>query len=154
MSRKKIYDKENIVAIRKHLKLTQQKFAERINISRANLAKYETGGAKAPFEIIELIAKEFKFDVNDIYDNQFNPVTGRFSNSSNYDKKDKNFVEDPEPLIKKGELEMTPYQERIISSYKLRINFLKYQLADKEKIIDLQNEKIEYLKKLLNEQKK
>lgn len=140
MSRKKIYDKENIVAIRKFFKLTQQKFAERINISRANLAKYETGGANAPFEIMDSIAIQFGFDVNDLYDKPFNEAVGSFEKAPAEAKKYKTSFEDPE--LNFGANKANKLQ---LENFVLQINLLKAQLADKEKIIELQNEKIENL---------
>lgn len=151
MNRKKEYEKENIVAIRKFLKLTQQKFAEKINISRANLAKYETGGAKAPFEIIDCIAIEFGFNVDDIYDKVFNAVTGSFVSVNQEAKKYKTSVEDPDTNFMKAEVAKLPKQQQIIiDNYELQIAFLKSQVADKEKIIALQHDIIENLTKHKN----
>lgn len=40
--------KENLKMVRKHLGETQEKFAERLNISREQICRYETGKFKTP----------------------------------------------------------------------------------------------------------
>ena len=54
---------ERIKRIRKELGLTQQEFAERINIGRGTLANYEVGRNEPIDAVIFLICREF--DVNE-----------------------------------------------------------------------------------------
>lgn len=66
-------------------------------------------------------------------------------------KEDENVIEsiaaEPEhKLITKEAGFNAKYQKTILDSYALQIAFLKSQIADKEKIIELQNEKIEDFK--------
>ena len=50
--------KENLKMVRKHLGETQEKFAERLNISREQICRYETGKFKTPsWEICEELEK-------------------------------------------------------------------------------------------------
>ncbi len=82
MARKKEYDSVNIKSIRKWKKLTQEKFAKKIGITRDLLAKYETDSAKIPFETAERIESIFKIDANDFYDKIFDQLTGGFVEAS------------------------------------------------------------------------
>ena len=50
---------ERIRELRKHLKLTQQEFADRLGIPRNNIAGYETGKRSPSEAAIALICKEF-----------------------------------------------------------------------------------------------
>ena len=78
MERRKSYDCVNIQAVRKFMKLTQEKFAKKFKISRDILAKYETGVTGVPFETVEKIVYSFKVDANDFYDKIFDQLTGKF----------------------------------------------------------------------------
>lgn len=51
--------KNRIKAIRKHFGLTQQEFADRLKISRNNIASYETGKSNLGDAIVSLICREF-----------------------------------------------------------------------------------------------
>lgn len=50
---------ERIKQIRKHLNLTQQEFADKIGISRGNIAAYEVGKNSPSDAAISLICREF-----------------------------------------------------------------------------------------------
>lgn len=52
--------KDRIKALRKELGLTQEKFAERLNIKRNTIANYEIGRNEPIDAVISLICKEFK----------------------------------------------------------------------------------------------
>ena len=45
--------------LRKALGLTQQEFADKLNISRNNIASYETGKSNPGYAVISLICREF-----------------------------------------------------------------------------------------------
>ena len=51
--------KERIKKLRKELDLTQQEFADRIGISRGNIATYETRDGSPGSSVINLICREF-----------------------------------------------------------------------------------------------
>ncbi len=51
--------KDRIKKIRKELDLTQQEFADRICVSRNNIASYETGKSSLGEAVISLICREF-----------------------------------------------------------------------------------------------
>lgn len=51
--------KNRIKKIRKELDLTQQEFANRLNIGRNNIAGYETGRRSPSDAVISLICREF-----------------------------------------------------------------------------------------------
>lgn len=50
---------ERIKAIRKECGLTQQQFADRLNVSRNNIAGYESGNSRPGNSAISLICREF-----------------------------------------------------------------------------------------------
>ncbi len=50
---------QRIKKLRKELDLTQQAFAERIGVSRANIGKYETGISEPSAAVLSLICREF-----------------------------------------------------------------------------------------------
>lgn len=54
-----IITNQRIRKIRKELDLTQQEFAERIGVSRANIGKYETGVSEPSTAVLSLICREF-----------------------------------------------------------------------------------------------
>lgn len=51
--------KERLKRIRKELDLTQQAFADRLGISRNNIAGYETGKSEPGDAVVSLICREF-----------------------------------------------------------------------------------------------
>lgn len=51
--------KDRLKQLRKNLNLTQQEFANKLNISRNNIASYETGKSNIGASVISLICKEF-----------------------------------------------------------------------------------------------
>lgn len=57
--------KERIKKLRKALSLTQQEFADRLGISRGNIATYETRDGSPGNSVISLICREF--NVNEIW---------------------------------------------------------------------------------------
>ncbi|MEZ3428763.1 MAG: helix-turn-helix domain-containing protein [Lachnospiraceae bacterium] len=50
---------QRIRKLRRELDLTQQEFAERIGVSRANIGKYETGISEPSAAVLSLICREF-----------------------------------------------------------------------------------------------
>lgn len=58
-----IVTNQRIKKLRKELDITQQEFAERIGVSRANIGKYETGISEPSAAVLSLICREF--DVNE-----------------------------------------------------------------------------------------
>lgn len=54
-----IVTNQRIRKLRKELDLTQQEFAERIGVSRANIGKYETGISEPSAAVLSLICREF-----------------------------------------------------------------------------------------------
>lgn len=50
---------ERIKQLRKSLRLTQQELADRLQISRSNIATYETGKSNIGEAVIKLICREF-----------------------------------------------------------------------------------------------
>jgi transcriptional regulator with XRE-family HTH domain len=56
--------KERIKKMRKALKLTQQEFANRIGISRNNVATYEVGKSNPGEAVVSLICREFNVNEN------------------------------------------------------------------------------------------
>lgn len=56
--------KDRIKKIRKELDLTQQGFADRLNVGRNNIAGYETGKRSPSDAVISLICKEFNINEN------------------------------------------------------------------------------------------
>lgn len=54
---------ERLKSLRKETHLTQQEFADRLKISRNNIATYETGKSRPGDSVIALICREF--DVNE-----------------------------------------------------------------------------------------
>ena len=56
--------KERIKTLRKELHLTQQEFADKLGVSRNNIASYETGKSNLGDSVISLIRREF--NVNDM----------------------------------------------------------------------------------------
>lgn len=57
--------KDRLKMLRKNLGLTQQEFADRLKVSRNNIASYETGKSNLGDAIISLICREF--NVNEIW---------------------------------------------------------------------------------------
>lgn len=51
--------KERLLALRKHLNLTQQQFAEKLNLSRGAIATQETNSRPLPERLIADICREF-----------------------------------------------------------------------------------------------
>ena len=51
-----------IKAIRKHFDLTQQEFADRLKVSRSNIATYETGKSSLSDSTVALICNEFNIN--------------------------------------------------------------------------------------------
>lgn len=56
--------KDRLKQLRKNLNLTQQEFANKLNISRNNIASYETGKSNIGASVISLICKEFNVSEN------------------------------------------------------------------------------------------
>lgn len=56
--------KDRIIAIRKSQGLSQQEFAERLNIKRGTIANYECGRNEPIDAVITLICKEFNVNKN------------------------------------------------------------------------------------------
>ena len=54
-----IVKNQRIRKLRRELDLTQQEFAERIGVSRANFGKYETGISEQSAAVLSLICREF-----------------------------------------------------------------------------------------------
>ncbi len=54
-----IVTNQQIRRLRKELDITQQEFAERIGVSRANIGKYETGISEPSAAVLSLICREF-----------------------------------------------------------------------------------------------
>lgn len=54
-----IVTNQRIRKLRRELDLTQQEFAERIGVSRANIGKYETGISEPSAAVLSLICREF-----------------------------------------------------------------------------------------------
>ncbi len=93
--------KERIKTLRKELHLTQQEFADKLGVSRNNIASYETGKSNLGDSVISLIRREF--NVNDIWlrtgegsiflpdnrDNQLMMWMGRVAGSEDDDFKKK-----------------------------------------------------------------
>lgn len=93
--------KERIKTLRKELHLTQQEFADKLGVSRNNIASYETGKSNLGDSVISLIRREF--NVNDIWlrtgegsiflpdnrDNQLMMWMGRVAGSDDDDFKKK-----------------------------------------------------------------
>lgn len=50
---------ERLIKLRKHLHITQQEFADRLNISRSTVATYEVGKSNPSDAAISLICREF-----------------------------------------------------------------------------------------------
>ena len=50
---------ERLKTLRNNLNLTQQAFADRLNVSRNNIAGYETGKSSPGDAVVSLICKEF-----------------------------------------------------------------------------------------------
>ena len=50
---------ERIKQLRKNLRLTQQELADRLQISRSNIATYETGKSNVGEAVVKLICREF-----------------------------------------------------------------------------------------------
>lgn len=55
---------ERLKKLRKTLDLTQQEFAKRIGIARANIASYEVGKSNLSDAVISLICREFNVNEN------------------------------------------------------------------------------------------
>ena len=53
---------ERIQKLRKALGLTQQEFSDKLNISRANIAGYETGRREPSDAAISLMCREFNVE--------------------------------------------------------------------------------------------
>lgn len=51
--------KDRLKLLRKELGLTQQAFADKLNVTRANIAGYETGSRNPSDAVISLICKQF-----------------------------------------------------------------------------------------------
>ena len=56
--------KDRIKKIRKELDLTQQEFADRLNVGRNNIAGYETGKRSPSDAVISLICREFNINAD------------------------------------------------------------------------------------------
>lgn len=56
--------KDRLRKLRKELDLTQQEFADKLGISRGNIAAYEVGKNPPSSPIISLICREFNVDEN------------------------------------------------------------------------------------------
>lgn len=54
-----IITNQRIRKLRRQLDITQQEFAERIGVSRANIGKYETGISEPSAAVLSLICREF-----------------------------------------------------------------------------------------------
>ncbi len=57
--------KDRLKILRKELRLTQQEFADRVGISRGNIAAYEVGKNSLSDAVISLICREF--NVNEVW---------------------------------------------------------------------------------------
>lgn len=57
--------KDRLKILRKELRLTQQEFADRVGISRGNIAAYEVGKNSPSDAVISLICREF--NVNEVW---------------------------------------------------------------------------------------
>jgi len=68
MQIKKSYEKlgRKIQKLRKDTGLSQEEFAERINISRTHMGHIEQGRKKPSLELLEKIAKQLKVKVNEL----------------------------------------------------------------------------------------
>lgn len=58
-----------ILLLRRAYKLTQEEFAERVNLDRRTIARAEDGKHRASAETMESIAKEFQLPISYFYDN-------------------------------------------------------------------------------------
>ena len=57
--------KDRLKILRKELRLTQQELADRVGISRGNIAAYEVGKNSPSDAVISLICREF--NVNEVW---------------------------------------------------------------------------------------
>ncbi len=57
---------ENLKAIRKQNKLTQQQVAEIIGVDRSSVSYYETGKACPPLTVLVKIAKLYKMSLDEL----------------------------------------------------------------------------------------
>ena len=59
---------DKVLLLRRTSKLTQEQFAERVNLDRRTIARAEDGIHRASPETLELIAFEFKIPISYFYD--------------------------------------------------------------------------------------
>ena len=59
---------DKILLLRRAVKLTQEQFAERVNLDRRTIARAEDGVHRPSPETLELIAFEFKIPISYFYD--------------------------------------------------------------------------------------
>lgn len=96
MTLKKLFGKQ-LKAIRESRGLTQQEFAELVNLQPNTVGQIEIGYRAASFETIEKIVKNLKIDYCDLFDFKELQSDERLAKTiikltQNLDKKSKNFV--------------------------------------------------------------
>lgn len=58
---------QNLKFIRKQKKMTQQEFADFLDIKRSALGSYEEGRAKPPYEVLSVISEKFGISIDRLY---------------------------------------------------------------------------------------
>ena len=101
---------ERLKKLRKSLDLTQQAFADRIGISRGNIAAYEVGKNAISDAVISLICREF-----DINEDWLRDGTGEMKRTLTRDEEIISFI---------GKMQLSPD-----NSYKKKIYFNVIQIG-------------------------
>ncbi|MEQ8552323.1 MAG: helix-turn-helix transcriptional regulator [Cyclobacteriaceae bacterium] len=75
-----------IRTIRKKFGLNQEKFAEKVGLSRVSIVNIEKGKQHPTVHFLYLVSKEFKVDIGDIYPTSFSNLERKAKNLELPDK--------------------------------------------------------------------
>ena len=121
--------KNRIKQLRKELNLTQEKFAERMNIKRNTLANYEIGRNEPIPAVIELICREFNVNeewlrngTGEMFDDTIKSIIDELVQTYHLDAFDRRMIEEYAKL--------TDAQRKAIKEYMHNIDFSEWETED------------------------
>lgn len=122
---------EVLKKLRTESSLTQQQLADRLNLSKANVSKYESNLVEPNLETLRLITKVFNVNSDYLLEIKTNPTNNLFADqmSESVDT-DKSFTVTKTQLIKKYRL-LDTYGQKAVN-HMLDIEYERYSKAKEE----------------------
>lgn len=89
-----IHIAENIKRLRREKKMTQQELADKINVQRTSISKYEKGVTTPSLSQLKKIADVFNVDVNELFGNENIHVKIGYTPEEEEEEKRLSFIKD------------------------------------------------------------